>query len=202
MFKKEIGPGSNKTKVKSSVQRAIRAQALETYQALAPYVEEMMPKKSQLDLIKLPDRVTLYVLDGQPLFFQMPADHSHGHGQRNGDDDVASETLVPTLRLVHRFPTAFAARAVQIDRGAIRFVLGGATLMVPGLTSPGGRLPAGPEAGLRSGQVVVVRAEGKEEVCMVGTLKMGTEEMKRAKKGVAVEGGHYLGDGLWRLKVD
>jgi PUA domain protein len=30
---------------------------------------------------------------------------------------------------------------VRIDRGAIRFVLSGATLMAPGLTSKGGRLP-------------------------------------------------------------
>lgn len=29
---------------------------------------------------------------------------------------------------------------VQVDRGAIRFVLGGAHIMCPGLTSPGGRM--------------------------------------------------------------
>jgi len=40
---------------------------------------------------------------------------------------------------VHRYPTLFPS--VRIDRGAIRFVLSGATLMAPGLTSKGGRLP-------------------------------------------------------------
>ncbi len=73
--------------------------------------------------------------------------------------------------------------------------------MVPGLTSPGGRLPE-PEEALEEGTIVVVKAEGKEEVCMVGELKMGTEEMKVKKKGVAIEGGHFLGDGLWRLNLD
>jgi PUA domain protein len=30
---------------------------------------------------------------------------------------------------------------VQVDRGAIKFVMSGANIMCPGLTSPGGKLP-------------------------------------------------------------
>ena len=91
-------------------------------------------------------------------------------------------------------------------------MLSGATLMAPGLTSPGGRLP-GPGLSdedkekygaedLKEGQVVVIEAEGKETACMVGVLKMSTDEMKKVKKGQACEAGHYLGDGLWGLKLD
>jgi predicted RNA-binding protein (TIGR00451 family) len=90
---------------------------------------------------------------------------------------------------------------VQIDRGAIRFVLSGAALMAPGLTSPGGRLPAKEEA-LEKGDVVAVLAEGKETACLVGVLKAGTEEMKEKGKGVVMDEGHYLGDGLWRMNLD
>ena len=72
--------------------------------------------------------------------------------------------------------------------------------MVPGLTSKGGRLPDKEEE-LKEGDVAVVTAEGKEEACMVGQLKMGTEEMKEKKKGVAIDAGHYLGDGLWRMEM-
>lgn len=87
--------------------------------------------------------------------------------------------------------------------------------MVPGLTSPGGRLPPGAasEGGsqedgeygtkdLEADEVVVVEAEGKENACMVGVLKMGTKEMKEVKKGVAIEDGHFLGDGLWKMRLD
>jgi PUA domain protein len=112
------------------------------------------------------------------------------------------DPLIPHLKLVHAFPHAF--NTIGIDRGAIRFVLSGATLMAPGLTSPGGRLPD-PEKGeeeLKEGNVVAVTAEGKEETCLVGMLKMGTEEMKGKKKGVVMDGGHFLGDGLWRLNLD
>jgi PUA domain protein len=137
-----------------------------------------------------PDRVSLYTLSSTPLFFQ------------HMDD-----ALIPHLTLVHKYPNCFPR--LRIDRGAIRFVLSGATLMAPGLTSPGGRLPNDPadEEGrygkeeLQPGEVVVIEAEGKENACMVGVLKMGTEEMKKAKKGQACEAGHYLGDGLWGLSL-
>lgn len=114
---------------------------------------------------------------------------------------------MPHLALVHRYPGCFAR--LRIDRGAIRFVLSGATLMTPGLTSAGGRLPGDPEDAegrygredLEPGTVVVIEAEGKENACMVGVLKAGTAEMKKVKKGQACEAGHYLGDGLWALNL-
>lgn len=98
--------------------------------------------------------------------------------------------------------------------------------MAPGLTSAGGRLPSGNgspdgEAGggkegeggeeedkrydgrdLEEGEVVVVEAEGKEEACMIGQLRVGTREIKEKKKGVVIDSGHYLGDGLWRMELD
>ncbi|TVY35588.1 Translation machinery-associated protein, partial [Lachnellula subtilissima] len=119
-----------------------------------------------------------------------------------------TDALLPHLRLVHRFPAAFPS--IRIDRGAIRFVLSGATLMAPGLTSTGGRLPSGDpeetgaygesvkgvvgegdrEGGgwyggreLQEGEPVVICAEGKEEACAVGLLSMGTKEVKGEGEG-------------------
>lgn len=178
-----------KSKVKSSVQRGIRTKVIETYPRLEPYIDEIMPKKEQLDLVKLPDRVALYCAGTTPLFWQ------------HMDDPI-----IPHLHIVHKYPWCFDR--IRIDRGAIRFVLSGAALMVPGLTSPGGRLPgaddeygnAGKE--IDAGAVVVVDAEGKENACMVGVLKVSTAEMKEKKKGPAIENGHYVGDGLWTLSLN
>ncbi|KAL1979250.1 hypothetical protein VTN96DRAFT_6402 [Rasamsonia emersonii] len=181
MFKKDIQAGA-RSKVKSSVQRSLRSKLVETYPGFEPYIDEIIPKKAQLDAVKLPDRATLYTIDTNPLFFQ-PFDGP----------------LIPHLRLLHAFPDALPR--LRVDRGAIRFVLSGAALMAPGLTSPGGWLPD-KEHALEAGQVVAVGAEGKEEICLVGPLKMGTEEMKEKKKGVVMDEGHYLGDGLWRLHLD
>lgn len=45
--------GGAKSKVKSSAQRAIRSKVLEEYPKLEPYIEDILPKKEQLDLVKL-----------------------------------------------------------------------------------------------------------------------------------------------------
>lgn len=153
--------------------------------------------------MKLPDRNVLYLVDSTPLFYQQ---------------DDANGTLLPHLKLVHRFPQAFPT--IRIDRGAIRFVLSGATLMAPGLTSKGGRLPLDgklvegqemeqkvDEEGhwsreLLKGEPVVIVAEGKEEACAVGTLVASTSEVKEKGKGPVVEDAHFLGDGLWRLALE
>lgn len=42
-------------------------------------------------------------------------------------------------------------KSVQVDKGAIKFVLSGANIMCRGLTSPGGKLPEG----LAKGEPVV-----------------------------------------------
>ncbi|KAI9840082.1 MAG: hypothetical protein M1819_000275 [Sarea resinae] len=187
----EILTPSAKTKVKSSAQRAIRAKLVETYPGLAPHIEEIMPKKGSVESVKLPERITIYLLTTpahptpQPLCYETPF-----------------TPLLPHLRLVHAFPSAFPT--IRIDRGAIRFVLSGAALMAPGLTSPGGRLPD-PEKGereLEKDEVVAVAAEGKDEVCLVGVLKMGTKEIREKKKGVVLDEGHFLGDALWRMKFE
>jgi hypothetical protein len=46
-------PPSNRSKVKSSVQRGLRQKLLETYPGFEPYIEEIMPKKASLEAVKL-----------------------------------------------------------------------------------------------------------------------------------------------------
>jgi malignant T-cell-amplified sequence len=60
----------------------------------------------------------------------------------------------------------------QVDKGAIRFVLSGANIMCPGLTSPGAFMnPA------EKGTPVAIMAEGKEHCLAIGLTTMSTEEM-------------------------
>lgn len=123
-----------------------------------------MPKKEQLEAVKLPERCTLYTLGSTPLFYQ------------HMDDP-----LIPHLRVVHAYPDFFPR--VRVDRGAIRFVMAGAALMTPGMTSKGGRLPQDGKDDERysaqdefpEGTVVVIEAEGKETACAIGMLSMSTK---------------------------
>lgn len=89
---------------------------------------------------------------------------------------------------------------VQIDRGAIRFLLAGAHMMCPGLTSAGGYLPPAEEV-IPAERMVAIHAEGKEHAVGVGITKLSTEDMKKINKGVGVETATYLGDDLWTLQT-
>lgn len=141
-------------------------------------VDDIIPKKSQLIQVKCSNKISLYGIGNDILFVQ------------HFDDD-----LVPALKLVHKYPEHFPQ--VQVDRGAIKFVLGGANIMCPGLTSKGAKLPDAP--GYDSGQSVIIYAEGKKHALAIGQLTMSTEEIKSVNKGIGVNLVTYLGDGLWHL---
>jgi PUA domain protein len=60
----------------------------------------------------------------------------------------------------------------QVDKGAIKFVLSGANIMCPGLTSPGGKMTP-----CEKNQIVVITAEGKYHALAIGQTKLSTNEM-------------------------
>ncbi|TFK42997.1 hypothetical protein BDQ12DRAFT_644991 [Crucibulum laeve] len=183
MFKK-FSPSTDiagHTPVKTSVQRSIRAAVLSQWKIESETLEAIWPKKEGLVLVKCREHVSIYTVHGEPIFLQ----HFDG-------------PFFPTLRLLHKYP--YILPMVKVDRGAIRFLLAGAHMMCPGLTSAGGYLPPA-EAALPAGTPVAIHAEGKEHAVGVGITKLGTEEMKKVNKGVAVETTTYLGDDLWVLKA-
>jgi predicted ribosome-associated RNA-binding protein Tma20 len=76
-----------------------------------------------LSLSSSPDHIQVFVVGGAPLFFC----------QRDGP-------WFPTLRLLHQYPDMMPK--LRADKGAIKFVLSGAHIMCPGLTSPGATIEA------------------------------------------------------------
>ncbi|KAF3423325.1 hypothetical protein E2986_00089 [Frieseomelitta varia] len=83
----------------------------------------------------------------------------------------------------------------QVDKGAIRFVLSGANIMCPGLTSKGAKMTP-----VEKGTVVAVMAEGKQHALAVGVTTLSTEDIVKVNKGIGIENCHYLNDGLWQMK--
>jgi len=178
MFKKFTADESisSTSQIKNSVQRSIINQIIEQYPLLEEAIETILPKKSML-VAKAQDGVQLIIVNNEIMFYN----------QHNGP-------FLPTLKLVHKYPTMM--NRMQTDKGAIRFVLGGANIMCPGFTSPGGSIPKPLEAG----SPVAIYAEGKEHAMAVGITKMSTEQIYYINKGIAVETIHYLMDGLWQTK--
>ncbi|KRX21585.1 Zinc finger protein, partial [Trichinella nelsoni] len=157
MFKKfnEKESVSGMQQLKSSVQKEIRKKLLELYPSIEPYMDQILPKKEPFRLLKCHDRVEILIgPNGDLLFFK----------SRDG-------SFIPTLRLLHQYP--FLLPWQQVDKGAIRFVLSGANVMCPGLTSRGAKLT--PE--IEKNSVVAIMAEGKQHAMAIGEMKMSSEEI-------------------------
>eukprot|EP01108_Squamamoeba_japonica_P001631 TRINITY_DN1709_c0_g1_i1.p2 TRINITY_DN1709_c0_g1~~TRINITY_DN1709_c0_g1_i1.p2 ORF type:complete len:201 (-),score=58.43 TRINITY_DN1709_c0_g1_i1:9-569(-) len=166
--------------MKSSAQRGLRTKLLAAFPALEDFVEELMPKKDPLFLAKAANYVQLLVRNDCVLFFQ----------ERDGP-------WYPTLRVLHQYPDLLPR--IGVDRGAIKFVLAGANIMCPGITSEGGSLP---DEALEVDTVVAVYAEGKKNALAVGRLIMSTDAIKSENKGHGVANVHYLNDGMWKNGQD
>ncbi len=82
---------------------------------------------------------------------------------------------------------------VTADKGAIKFVLKGADVMCPGLTSKGATC----DVDLPELAPVAVFAEGKAHALAVGFTRMSTADIRSVNKGVGVEVLHFCGDELW-----
>ncbi|CAI7861019.1 unnamed protein product, partial [Closterium sp. NIES-54] len=83
---------------------------------------------------------------------------------------------------------------MQVDRGAIKFVMPGANIMCPGLTSPGGKKGDG----IPVNSPVAIFAEGKENALAIGYTKMSSDNIRKINKAIGVNLMHYLNDGLWK----
>lgn len=86
---------------------------------------------------------------------------------------------------------------IQVDRGAIKFLLSGANVMAPGLLTAGGRLPdpSKGEKGFEKGTPVAIMAQDKENALSIGVLKESSEEIRAKGKGMVVDNIHSIGGG-------
>lgn len=160
------------SKAQSKYYRGVKAQLSQQYPALEDHIDDFLPK--DLYVCKCKDSIQLLLdASGDFIFFQC----------RDGP-------FIPTLRMLHRYPDILPK--YQVDRGAIRFVLSGANIMAPGLTSAGGAMD-----NVDAEAVVAIMAEGKEHALAIGVTTMSTEQIQKDNKGIAVENTTWLKDGLW-----
>ena len=153
---------TSNTQLKTSAIRSLKSQLSLQLPLLTPFLEDLLPKKGPLYTLKCIDWISLFSRDKSLfLFFQLEA------------------LLLPHLRLLHKctfdcsLPDPDMLPRVQVDLGAIRFVLKGADIMCPGLTSPGGNV----DLDLPAGTPVAVMAQGKEHALAIGLLKLSTQDM-------------------------
>jgi PUA domain protein len=203
MFKK-FDPSSDvstSTQVKASVQRAIRSQIQQAHPALTnDILDELLPKKHPLVQYKVGPHLMLYCRHVEHDDDRSPTDEPMFFQHRDGP-------ILPTLKLVHQYPS-LELTSVTVDKGAIPFILGGASIMCPGLTKEGcSKMPPDgveqdeqgfDKPGLEKGDGVVIYAEGKEHAIAVGTMTMSSAEIREKNNGIGIDVAHFIGDGLFQ----
>jgi PUA domain protein len=177
-FKPEEHLG-NQQLAKSSVARGIRASIVEVYPRLGDVIDNILV--NPLMLIKG---------KGDFAFFTfLVANNEIVFLQSSGKDSP----WLPTLRVLHQYPSMM--HKMQVDTGAIKFVLRGAHVMSPGLLeAKGGAV----EKNLPVGTPVQITADKCDHACGVGILSVESNDIGPDATGQAVESVHCLGDGLWK----
>ncbi|KAL6013644.1 Malignant T-cell-amplified sequence 2 [Asimina triloba] len=84
----------------------------------------------------------------------------------------------------------------QVDKGAIKYILAGANIICPGLTSPGSAL----NDEVMEETPMAITAEGKQHALAIGFKKMSAKDIRAINKGIGVDNMHYLNNGLWKME--
>lgn len=107
MFRNYSSKDVATNKAKSSVERKIREDVLETYPRIADVIDQFWPKKNANVLLgKTKNKIQLVIVEEEVIFFQA---------------SDKSGLWFPTLRLLHKYPSMMPK--CQVDTGAIPFVL-------------------------------------------------------------------------------
>uniref|UniRef100_A0A4X2L4L2 Eukaryotic translation initiation factor 2D n=1 Tax=Vombatus ursinus TaxID=29139 RepID=A0A4X2L4L2_VOMUR len=156
MFAKAFRVKSN-TAVKGSDRRKLRADAAVAFPAFGPeQLLELVPGKDELNIVKLyahkGDAVTVYVSGGNPVLFELKG------------------TLYPTVYTLWSYPSLLPAFTTWPP--VLEKLVGGADLMLPGLTVPPGGLPQ-----VQQGDLCAITLVGNRAPVAIGVATMSTVEM-------------------------
>lgn len=135
--------------------------------------QEIIPKKSQVELVKIDEFPDILLIDGEPLLMQI-----------NGK-------TIPTLHAMvnEEITTKYAT----VDMGAINFVIKGADIMSPGIVDA--------DVSIEAGETIVIIEETHHKPLAIGTSLISGKEMVENNKGKAIENLHYVGDQIWELNI-
>ena len=139
---------------------------------LANY-EDIIPKKAQVEYIKIEDMPDIYLVNNQPLIMQ------------------TEDRTIPTLKAV--VDKEITEKYAKVDMGAINFVIKGADIMSPGIVDA--------DESIVPGETITIIEEGHNKPLAIGISIISGKEMIENDKGKAIKNLHYVGDPIWDLKV-
>ncbi|HII76414.1 MAG TPA: DUF1947 domain-containing protein [Methanolinea sp.] len=152
-----------------------RSQAQELLSSLREQIGDAaeMFSAERMEILETDAAISLYLVDRKPLLMRLQG------------------MVFPTLRglLEHPFPS----RRVVVDSGAVPFVIKGADVMRPGITSISDDVTAG--------MPVQVVEERHGKPIALGIALFDACEMREKNTGKVIKTLYYVGDDLWSLEI-
>ncbi|WP_292474761.1 RNA-binding protein [Methanosphaera sp.] len=135
--------------------------------------QTIIPKKSQVELVKIEDYPDILLIDGKPLLMQIEG------------------KTIPTLHAM--INEDIQEKYATVDMGAINFVIKGADIMSPGIVDA--------DENIEPGDTIVIIEETHHKPLAIGISLITGKEMVDNNKGKAIENLHYVGDSIWELNL-
>ena len=129
-------------------------------------------KNSLIEYVEEKDVGKMIVVDGVPAFI------------------LVDDRMIPHLKYLLKHGYEWLPYVV-VDMGAVKPLLNGADIMVPGIRRIVGEF--GP------GDIVVVVDEKYGKPFVVGTALMSSSEIEKASRGKAIRNIHRAGDKYWKM---
>lgn len=107
------------------------------------------------------------------------------------NQDAKKDMLIPHLKTLHTISDLSKLPCITVDMGAVKFVVGGADIMRPGITNI--------DDGVSKDEFVVIIDQTHKKPIAVGIAMTDSKEMKETKSGKVIKNIHYVGDELWKI---
>ena len=135
-------------------------------------------KKDQVELIE--DEFKIILINKLPSFFYYNNQlYPHYNNQ-----------LVPTLKYLQNNNLL---KKVIVDMGAVKFIIGGADVMRPGIVEL--------EEGINKDDLIVVVDQNNKKPLAVGIALLNSDDMRTATSGKVIKNIHYVGDQIWKFEA-
>lgn len=99
------------------------------------------------------------------------------------------DTLVPNLKILLKNNIL---KKISVDMGAVKFMIKGADLMRPGITSV--------DEEIEKDEIISIVDQIHDKPVAVGVALFSGREMYEMKEGKVIENIHYVGDDIWNYK--
>ena len=156
--------------IRKSELRPLKDEILKQYDQ--KFVDQIFPKKSNVEIIQTEAGDTLYAINNVLKLFK------------------SEDGYIPVLTLL--LNKQVDLKTIVVDFGAIRYVANGADIMRPGITKI--------DPSIKKGDIVAIIEETKNRALAIGKAMFDAPEMEVKSSGKVVKNLHTIQDSIWEFE--